>query len=129
MPATADELRGALGPDNSGSFSVNGIERSLSCCSTKILATEALKVSLSCYTTTIVLTLRGCKGLLDLANPRRNCKLSPHPLIDDMEDSPERFWLFDDRKTDHRFRLIISHRIRPRLSLRFLPSLPQQFKR
>jgi hypothetical protein len=45
MPATADELRGALGPDISGSFSVKGIERSLSCCSTRIFATEALQVS------------------------------------------------------------------------------------
>ena len=45
IPATADELRGALGPESSGSFSVNGIERSLSCCSTRIFATEALQVS------------------------------------------------------------------------------------
>ena len=45
IPATADELRGALGPESSGSFSVNGIERSLSCCSTRIFATEALLVS------------------------------------------------------------------------------------
>lgn len=45
IPATADELLGALGPDSSGNFSVNGIERSLSCCSTRIFATEALQVS------------------------------------------------------------------------------------
>jgi len=49
MPATADELRGAFGPVSSGSFSVKAMERSLSCCSTSILATEALQIS-SCPT-------------------------------------------------------------------------------
>jgi len=42
MPATADSLSGAPGPEVGGYCRVYGIARSLSCCSTMVWATRAL---------------------------------------------------------------------------------------
>ena len=66
MPARAEVLEGAPGPVIGGNWSVYGIERSLSCCSTIVWATRALwwSVSLINYRRWWKLTLRRWTNLL-----------------------------------------------------------------